>query len=51
MLVAQDTIHLWNKIKELNAKGSFLEGTLLVSWVVVSMFPNTDNSLGVRLVT
>ena len=27
-------------------KGSFREGSLLVSWDVVSMFPNIDNDIG-----
>ena len=31
-------------------KGSFREGSLLVSWDVVSMFPNIDNNLGISAV-
>ena len=47
----KDTTHLLNKIKEFNDKGPFPDGTLLVSWDVFSMFPNIDNSLGIRAVT
>ena len=47
----KDTTHLLNQIKELNTKGPFPEGTLIVSWDVVSMFPNIDNSLGIRTKT
>ena len=35
-----------NKIQKLNGQCLFPEGTLLVSWDVVSMFPNIDNELG-----
>ena len=31
-------------------KGPFPEGSLLVSWDVVSMFPNIDNNLGISAV-
>ena len=39
-----------NKLEDLNAKGPFHEGSLLVSWDVVSMFPNIDNNLGISAV-
>ena len=46
----KDTTDLLNRIKELNKNGPFPEGTLLVSWDVVSMFPNIDNNLGLTAV-
>ena len=46
----KDTTDLLNRIKELNKQGPFPEGTLLVSWDVVSMFPNIDNELGLGAV-
>ena len=42
----KDTTDLLNKIEHLNASGPFPTGTLLVSWDMVSMFPNIDNKLG-----
>ena len=42
----EDTTDLVNKIQELNKQGPFSNGTLLVSWDVVSMFPTFDNELG-----
>ena len=36
----KDSTDLINKIQALNAKGPFPVGSLLVSWDVVSMFPN-----------
>ena len=47
----KDTTHFLNKIEQLNQKGPFPQGTLLVSWDVVSMFPNIDNDLGLSAVT
>ena len=47
----KDTTHLLRKIEDLNKTGPFPEGTLLVSWDVVSMFPNIDNNLGIKAVT
>ena len=47
----KDTTHLLQKIEDLNKSGPFPEGTLLVSWDVVSMFPNVDNNLGIKAVT
>ena len=47
----KDTTHLLQKIEDLNKTGPFPEGTLLVSWDVVSMFPNIDNNLGIKAVT
>ena len=46
----KDTTDLLNRIEELNKTGPFPEGTLLVSWDVVSMFPNIDNNLGLTAV-
>ena len=40
-----------NKIQALNAKGPLPVAFPLVSWDVVSMFPNTDNNLGITAVT
>ena len=37
-------------IEDLNKSRPFPEGTLLVSWDVVSMFPNIDNNLGIKAV-
>jgi len=39
------------KIEDLNKSGPFPEGTLLVSWDVVSMFSNIDNNLVIKAVT
>ena len=47
----KDTTDLLNRIQKLNEKGPFPEGTLLVSWDVVSMFPNIDNELGLGAVS
>ena len=46
----KDTTDLLNKIEDLNKSGPFPTGTLLVSWDVVSMFPNIDNKLGLNAV-
>ena len=46
----KDTTDLLNKIGDLNTSGPFPTGTLLVSWDVVSMFPNIDNKLGLTAV-
>ena len=46
----KDSTDFINKLEDLNAKGPFPEGTLLVSWDVVSMFPNMDNNLGISAV-
>lgn len=46
----KDTTDLINKINELNIKGPLPQGTLLVSWDVVGMFPNIDNNLGLSAV-
>ena len=46
----QDTTDLLKKIENLNTSGPFPTGTLLVSWDVVSMFPNIDNKLGLTAV-
>ena len=46
----KDTTDLLNRIEDLNQSGPFPEGTLLVSWDVVSMFPNIDNQLGLTAV-
>ena len=35
----------------MNDTGPFPDGTLLVSWDVVAMFPNIDNDLGLLAVT
>ena len=42
----KDTTDLLNKIEHLNKSVPFPTGTLLVSWDMVSMFPNIDNKLG-----
>ena len=47
----KDTTHLLQKIEDLNKDGPFPKGTLLVSWDIVSMFPNIDNNLGIKAVT
>ena len=39
----KDTTDLLNRIQKLNEQGPFPEGTVLLSWDVVSMFPNIDN--------
>ena len=44
------TTDLLNRIEEINNSGPFPEGTWLVSWDVVSMFPNIDNNLGLTAV-
>ena len=41
---------LLNIIEEINNDGPFPAGTLLVSWDVVSMFPNIDNNLDLTAV-
>ena len=46
----KDTTDLINKINDLNSRGPLPEGTILVSWDVVAMFPNIDNDLGVKAV-
>ena len=46
----KDTTDLLNKILHLNTSGPFPTGTLLVSWVLVSMSPNIDNKLGLTAV-
>ena len=46
----KDTTDLLNRIEEINNSGPFPEGTLVVSWDVVSMFPNIDNNLGLTAV-
>ena len=47
----KDTTDLLNRIQKLNEQGPFPEVTLLVSWDVVSMFPNIDNELGLGAVS
>ena len=47
----KDTTDLVNKIQTLNAeRGPLPPGCLLVSWDVVTMFPNIDNNLGLTAV-
>ena len=46
----KDTSDLLNKIARVNEQGPLPPNTLLVSWDVVSMFPNIDNNLGVSAV-
>ena len=46
----KDSTDFINKIQALNAKGPFPVGSLLVSWDIVSMFPNIDNDLGITAV-
>ena len=41
----KDSTDLINKIQALNAKGPFPVASLLISWDVVSMFPNMDITL------
>ena len=48
--INKDSTDLINKIQALNAKGPLPVGSLLVSWDVVSMFPNIDNNLGITAV-
>ena len=47
----KDTTHLLQKFEDINKHGPFPEGTLLVSWDVVSIFPNIDNNLGIKAIT
>ena len=42
----KDTTHLINNLEALNQQEPFPPNTLLVSWDVVAMFPNIDNTLG-----
>ena len=46
----KDTTDLLNRIEQINNDGPFPGGTLLVSWDVVSMYPNIDNNLGLTAV-
>ena len=46
----KDSTDFINKLEDLNAKGPFPEESLLVSWDVVSMFPNIVNNLGISAV-
>ena len=46
----KDSTDLINKLEDLNAKGPVHEGSLLVSWDVVSIFANIDNNLGISAV-
>ena len=46
----KDTTDLLNRIEQINNEGPFPDGTLFVSWDVVSMFPNIDNNLGLTAV-
>ena len=46
----KDSTDFINKLEDLNAKGPFPEGSLLVSWDVASMFPNIDNNLRISAV-
>ena len=46
----KDSTDFINELEDMNAKGPFPEGSLLVSWDVVSMFPNIDNNLGISAV-
>ena len=49
--IVKDTTDLINKIQTLNSeKGPLPPGCLLVSWDVVTMFPNIDNNLGISAV-
>ena len=45
----KDSTDLLNKIEQLNQNGPFPPGTLLVSWDVVSMFPNIDNPWDLKM--
>ena len=47
----KDTTRFLQKIEDLNKTGPFPEGSLLVSWDVVAMFPNIDNNLGINAIT
>ena len=47
----KDTTHFLQKIEDLNKTGPFPEGSLLVSWDVVAMFPNIDNNLEINAIT
>ena len=43
-----DTTALLNKIEDINHKfAPFLEGTLLVSWDLISMYPRINNEMGI----
>ena len=45
--ILTDTTAILNKVNEINNKFSpFPAGTLLVSWDVISMYPSTDNRVG-----
>ena len=46
----KDITDLLNRIEQINNEGPFPDGTLLVSWDIVSMFPNIDNKLGLTAV-
>ena len=46
----KDSTDIINRIQTLNAKCPFPVGSLLVSWDVVSKFPNIDNNLGITAV-
>ena len=46
----KDSTDFINKLEDLHSKGPFHEGSLLMSWDVVSMFPNIDNNLGISAV-
>jgi len=50
MVGYRELIDFINKIQALNLKGPLPPGSLLVSWDVVSMFPNIDNNLGITAV-
>ena len=43
----KDSMDFINKLEDLDAKGQLPEGSPLVSWDVVSMFPKIDNNLGI----
>ena len=46
----KDSTDFINKIEAFNPQGPLPAGSLLVSWDVVSMFPNIDNNLGITAV-
>ena len=46
----KDTTDFINKLELGTSKGPLPEGTLLVSWDVAAMFPNIDNSLGLKAI-
>ena len=46
----KDTTHLINNLEALSQQEPFPPNTLLVSWDVVAMFPNIDNTLGLSAV-